>query len=218
MKYDPAVHHRRSIRLRGYDYSRAGAYFVTICIQNRECLFGEILDGKMLLNGAGRIVAGEWNHTTALRTNVELDEFVIMPNHIHGVVVIVESRRGVLQCKGVLQYAPTTPSRLQSPSQTIGAIVRGFKSAVTKRINELRETPGAKLWQRNYWEHIVRNESELNRIRAYIQNNPAQWEFDKLYSPSGLYGRPTGRPNQILEPSVGYGRLMNSPNDEAWMT
>jgi REP element-mobilizing transposase RayT len=133
-----------------------------------------------------------------MRPNVELDEFVLMPNHIHGIVVITKSIG-----RGVLQYAPTThaltmqyiltmqciptnqrstrltTSSLRSPSQTIGAIIRGFKSAVTARINKCRNTPGAKIWQRNYYERIIRNDDELNRIREYIVNNPAQWESDR---------------------------------------
>ncbi|MFQ5779284.1 MAG: transposase [Nitrospiria bacterium] len=165
---------RRSIRLKGYDYRQAGAYFVTVSTQNRECLFGDIADGEMVLNDAGRMVETVWEETPKLRPNIALDEFVVMPNHVHGIVTIIET------CRGVLQYAPTqsnTP-KFRSPTQTIGAIIRGFKSAATKRINEMRHTPGAKLWQRNYYEHIIRNKNELNRIREYIINNPMKWELD----------------------------------------
>jgi len=162
-------HSRRSIRLRGYDYSQAGAYFVTVCARNRECLFGDVVDGQMVLDDSGRTVMNIWLNTPELRPNVALDEFVVMPTHIHGIVVI--SERG----RGVLQYAPTGP---RSPSQTIGAILRGFKSVTTKQINELRNTPGAKVWQRNYYEHIIRNDEELNRIREYIICNPARWDSD----------------------------------------
>jgi REP element-mobilizing transposase RayT len=165
-------HHRRSIRLKGYDYSQAGAYFITICTHNREYLFGEIVDDEMVLNDAGKIVRDEWLKTEKLRSNIKCDGFIVMPNHFHGILVITESRRGVLQ------YAPTT---LQSPSQTIGAIVRGFKSTVTKQINQLRQTPGQKLWHRNYYEHIIRNENDYYRIYEYIENNPLKWEFDSLH-------------------------------------
>ena len=132
------------------------------------------MNDQMVLNNAGRVVADEWQNTPHLRPNVELDEFVVMPNHCHGIVVITETRRGVLQ------YAPTpeTP-RLRSPSQTIGAIIRGFKSAVTKRINQMRGTPGVSVWQRGFYEHIIRNENEFNRTREYTANNPLQWELDR---------------------------------------
>ena len=165
-------HNRRSIRLKGYDYSQAGVYFVTICTQNRQCLFGDIVDGAMVLNNVGRIVENEWVKTERFRQNIKCDRFVVMPNHFHGIVEITESRRGVLQ------YTPTT---MQSPSQTIGAIVRGFKSAVTKQINMIRQTPGTKLWQRNYYEHIIRNKNDYNRIYEYIENNPLKWALDSLH-------------------------------------
>ena len=183
---------RRSIRLQGYDYSQAGAYFVTLCTHNRECLLGEIINGEMRLNDSGRIVANEWLKTAEIRNEIELDEWVVMPNHFHGILVInnccaAPDCRGdrpvalingdtVSGKKGDRPVAPTGPQ-----PRSVGAVMAGFKSAVTKRINELRQTPGAKLWQRNYWEHIVRNEPELSRIREYIHNNPAQWELDKLH-------------------------------------
>ncbi len=156
--------------MKGYDYSRAGAYYVTICTQNRECLFGEITDGQMVLNDAGKIVADEWMKTGEIRNEIELDEWVVMPNHFHGIVMI---RRGDPP------VAPT-PRPLPEPRpKSIGSLMSGFKSAVTKRINEIRKTPGMKLWQRNYYEHIIRNQNELNRIREYIANNPMKWEFDR---------------------------------------
>ena len=171
MKYDPEKHHRRSIRLKEYDYSQSGAYFITICVYNRECLFGEIVNGEMRLNEWGTIVENELLKTPELRPNVLLDEYVVMPNHIHGIVVIMDN------CRGVLQYAPTR--RFRSPSQTIGAIVRGFKSTTTKRINEMRIAPGMPVWQRNYYEHIIRNEDKLNEIREYIIGNPIKWAEDE---------------------------------------
>ncbi len=183
MKYDPRRHHRRSIRLKGYDYAQPGAYFVTICTHQRECLFGEIVgaDGirpEMRLNELGEIVRDEWLKTPALRPNVELGAWVVMPNHIHGIVIIAR--------RGVLQYAPTGDAptdtiKFKSPSQTIGAIVRGFKSAATKQINAQRGARGIPVWQRNYYEHIIRSAPDMHRIAAYIQNNPAQWHDDDLY-------------------------------------
>lgn len=182
LRYNPDAHHRLSIRLSGYDYAQEGAYFITLCTHNHLCLFGIIVDGEMHLNEYGEIVRNLWLETPAIRPNVELSEWVIMPNHFHAVLTI--TRRGVVR-RGVLQYAPTTNTNarktLQSPSQTIGAIVRGFKSAVTKRINEIRATPGVPVWQRNYWEHVIRDEKSYHDIATYIINNPTKWEMDKLY-------------------------------------
>jgi putative transposase len=192
---------RRSIRLQGYDYSQAGAYFVTLCTQNRECLFGEIVDGEMRMNDAGNIARQCWDNIPIHFPHVDLDEFVVMPNHIHGIVVITDNVGG----KNFSPLPQTT--RPCGTSKTIGSIVRGFKIGVTKWMRN--NTPIYDVWQRNYWEHIVRNEPELNRIREYIHNNPTQWELDKLH-PSSLYGNPAGRPNEIREPITGY--VM-----EAWM-
>jgi len=125
-------------------------------------MLGNIVNGEMRANKFGRIIETEWLKTPQIRKNVELDEYVVMPNHFHAILFIIR--------RGVLQYAPT--NKFRSPSQTIGSIVRGFKSAVTKRTNKLRNTPGIPVWQRNYYERVVRNENELNRIREYIQNNP----------------------------------------------
>ncbi len=162
---------RRSIRLRGYDYSQAGAYFVTVCVQGRECLFENVVGGKMRLNEYGHIVAGEWTKTAEMRDEIELDEFVVMPNHFHGIVIVV--------CRGTARRAPTVERFGKPVSGSIPTITRSFKSAVTKRINEMRRTPGVKLWQRNYYEHTIRDEPELNRIRKYIADNPAKWETDR---------------------------------------
>lgn len=189
MKYDPEKHHRRSIRLREYDYTAPGWYFITICAADRECLFGNIHNGRMILNEFGKIVKSEWIKTPEIRSNVELDEFIVMPNHFHNILIInyrvnrsIDNAGGDDR-RGVLQYAPTVPPdvtpQLKSPSQTVGAIIRGFKSAVTKQINHIRQTPGVPVWQRNYYEHIIRNDRELYEIRKYIRNNPLKWELDR---------------------------------------
>lgn len=174
MKYDSFKHHRRSIRLKGYDYTQAGVYFVTICVAQRECLFGEIVDGEMRLNEYGRIVAEEWARTATMRSNVELGEFVVMPNHAHGIIVLTDNDVGARR-----RLAPTTEQFGKPIAGSLPTIIRAFKSAVTYRINILRQTSGAPVWQRNYWEHIIRNERELERIRAYIINNPANWSIDE---------------------------------------
>jgi len=172
MTYCPDKHHRRSIRLSSYDYSQNGAYFVTVCTQNRECLFGEIENNEMRLNDAGRIVFEEWIKTGEIRNEIELDRWVVMPNHFHGILIISV-------CRGTARRAPTAERFGQPVSGSIPTIIRSFKSAVTKRINELAGTPGVQLWQRNYFEHIIRNEGELNRIRQYILDNPVRWDTDR---------------------------------------
>lgn len=178
----PYDHNRRSIRLQGYDYSRAGAYFVTVCAQNREYLFGEIADGEMRLNDAGKIVRNEWLRTGDIRSNVELDVFVVMPNHFHAIVCLSnEPRRGDRPVAPTIRdmVAPTMAGPTGPTPGSIGAIMAGFKSITTKRINEMRNTPGAPVWQRNYYEHIIRDGESLNKIREYIVNNPMQWAFDR---------------------------------------
>ena len=168
-------HHRRSIRLKGYDYSQAGAYFITICTQDRACLFGDVVDGEMRLNDVGGMVHDEWLRTADMRPNVELDAFVVMPNHFHGIIILHPDGRGTLQ-----RTPTTTVEQFGKPtSNTVPTIVRLFKSASTKRINEHRGTPGVSVWQRNYYEHIIRNEESLNRIRQYIYENPARWDMDR---------------------------------------
>jgi putative transposase len=140
------VHDRRSLRLDGYDYAQAGAYFVTICTQNRMCLFGDIVDVEMQLNAYGSAVREEWLRTAELRHNVELDVFTIVPNHLHGIVVITDGR-------GTARRAPT--EQFGKPvANSIPTIVRAFKSASSKRLNQMRSAPGTPIWQRNYYEHV----------------------------------------------------------------
>jgi REP element-mobilizing transposase RayT len=187
--YNPEIHHRRSIRLTNYDYFQVGAYFITICTTNRECLFWHVgaycetpgLTTSPPLNDLGRIVEEEWRRTPAVRPHIELDAFVVMPNHFHAIVVITPGNNTSAErpeVRGVYQYTPTK-DRARSPSQTIGAVVRGFKSAVTTRVNASRGAPGFPLWQRNYYEHVIRNETDLTRVRDYIANNPARWAEDE---------------------------------------
>jgi REP element-mobilizing transposase RayT len=198
MPYDPQRHHRRSIRLPGYDYTQPGAYFITIVTHERMLSFGEIVDGEMRLNEYGQIVRAEWFQTAVVRPYVVLhpDEFVVMPNHVHGIVSIVDmggmdddvgaQRRCAPTTTNPTNTAPTPTRRAvggATPTNVIpgslGAIVRSFKSATTKRINALRGTPGAPVWQRNYYEHIIRTDHALARIRDYIQSNPQRWADDQ---------------------------------------
>ncbi len=186
MKYNPDKHHRRSIRLQGYDYSQPGIYFITLCTQNRECLFGEILNGEMRLNEFGKIAHQCWLEMPHHFPHVQLDEFVIMPDHIHGIIVLnnivgvgvqnIESR----QQQQNIESRPRQQNAYQHiiPG-SIGSIIRGFKIGVTKKFRQ--NTDIYVVWQRNYYEHMIRNEIELNRIRQYIIDNSKKWKTDENY-------------------------------------
>ena len=192
-QYDPEVHRRRSIRLKGFDYSRPGAYFVTIVVQDRLCLFGDVVDGEMQLNDVGRLIADGWEWLARNHGYVELDAYVVMPNHLHGVVVLTDEGwegdgvgrgRGVLtddasgrgvsdigRGRGVSRNAPTG-------RKTLGRLVGAFKTVTTKQVNQLRGTPGHRMWQRDFYERVIRNDDELDLVREYIEGNPAKWEMD----------------------------------------
>ena len=181
MNYDPAKHHRRSIRLPGYDYTRSGYYFVTICCDRRQCLFGDILDGVMQLNQFGEIVAQTYQWLSQRYPYLILDEWIIMPNHFHGIIVLDDKPR-----RGVSRNAPTItnknrPINPELKRKSLGRLIGAFKTVSTKQINLIRNTPGMKVWQRNYYEHIIRNEKALNNIRQYIVNNPLSWHDDQLH-------------------------------------
>lgn len=174
MKYRPDLYNRRSIRLKEYDYSSEGCYFITICCADRLPLFGMVDDQKMYLNEYGQIANDEWFNSLNKRNGIELDEFIVMPNHIHGIITLTEDfhREHKIRHKGVCN----TP--LQSPTHTLGAIIRGYKGAVTSR---LKEYLGENIWQRNYYEHIIRNEKSYLRIAEYISNNPTTWKNDRFF-------------------------------------
>ena len=179
--YNPEIHHRQSIRLKGYEYSRKGAYFVTICTWNRECLFGNISDGQMVLNGAGKIVGRVWEDLPARFPSVELDVFGVMPNHVHGIIAIVGAGLAPpntrVQQAAPLQALPQKGAAGSAP--TLGDVVRAFKSISAIRVNGHLSRSGQPLWQRNYYEHIIRTDDELNRIRQYIRDNPMSWLEDR---------------------------------------
>ncbi len=212
LKYNPNIHHRRSIRLKEYDYSQAGLFFITICCQYKACLFGEIDVGtgfttaQMKLNKFGQIAYKEWVKTTEIRNNVALGEFVVMPNHFHCIIQILD--RSDLHSpinyldnltENHINDASNHPigdssddhiidvskkmgknsSPLRGPSNNIGAIVRGYKAAVTNQLNSLNI--GCQVWQRNYYEHIIRDELSYQQISNYIKNNPEKWENDTFY-------------------------------------
>lgn len=174
---------RRSIRLKYYDYSEDGAYFVTLVSYKCKRLFGDITDGEMTLSTLGCIVQEEWEHTAIIRPYVELDAFVVMPNHLHAIVVFQRKSQNIDDsCRGAQLCAPTREnSGLYRQPHSLGSLIAGFKAAATSRINRTRLTPGQRVWHRNYYEHIIRNERALNAIREYIHFNPARWSEDQYY-------------------------------------
>ncbi len=171
------LYKRKSIRLKDFDYTQAFWYYVTICTQTRGDILGIIKNSKMVLNKFGVLVEKEWLNTKSIRSNVDLDSFVIMPDHLHGIIIINKQRRGTAH------RAPTdTTENFGKPVPgSLPTIIRSFKATVTKQINELRQTPGIKFWQRNYYERVIRNEKELYNIRRYIKLNPLKWNIQRGY-------------------------------------
>jgi REP element-mobilizing transposase RayT len=187
--YNPDIHRRKSIRLKHYDYSSVGAYFVTICVCNRKNSFGIIKNGKIRLNNLGEIAGDEWQKTPEIRRdmNIQLDEFVIMPNHMHGIIMIGAKQHNI--CRDTMHRVlndettmhqdakhcvPT--NRFGGQSKNLSSIIRGYKSAVTMYARK----HGINFkWQTRFYEHIIRNNKELNQIREYIQNNPLKWHLDR---------------------------------------
>ena len=165
--------HRRSLRLQGYDYAQAGAYFVTICTQRRRCLFGEVVDGAMRLSSAGQLAATVWHNMLERFPGVELDIFVVMPNHLHGIIVLMDSESTDAGSRAGTRPAPT-----------IGDVVGAYKSLFTLQFMEgvrSKRWPAfdRRVWQRNCYEHVIRDEHDLTRVRRYIDENPLRWEFDQ---------------------------------------
>ena len=174
MKLDPKTAHRRSIRLKGYDYSQAGGYYVTIVTFRRECIFGEVTDGEMRINAMGRIVQECWDEIPVHFPKTEVDIFGIMPNHFHGILFIYGDVG-----RGTIYRAPTNQQIEKFGKPTIGSlptIIRTFKASVTRRAG--RELGLGNIWQRNYYEHIIRNQADYERIFRYIFDNPANWDQD----------------------------------------
>lgn len=201
MPFNPNTHKRKSIRLPEYDYAQEGAYFITICTHERECLFGEIENGKMILSSVGTIADVMWYEIKNHRSNVELGDFVVMPNHIHGIIIITENftsddkntndvgarlalpnneKDNALQ-KGKASLAPTNMSSLRFQNQgknTLSSIVGAYKSSVSKHAHRLNFSFA---WQRNYFEHIIRDEKSHRAISEYIMENPEKWTEDRFY-------------------------------------
>jgi REP element-mobilizing transposase RayT len=197
MRPHRSVGKRSSLRLAGYDYTLAGAYFITIIAHKRECLFGEVIGGEVVLSPYGEVVKSEWLASAGIRQEIQLhdDEFVVMPNHVHGIVWIVQDEQeffgdsGGQGTTGVndAYVGPTgrSPLRqigLQKPGPapgSLGSFVAGFKAAATREINHIRGTPGKSVWKRNYFDRVIRDEDELQHLRQYIYKKPMKWELDR---------------------------------------
>ena len=187
MKYNPDIQKRRSIRLRGYDYSSPGVYFITICTFQKECFLGKIKIGQIELNDFGEIVEREWEKSFQIRKEIRYDSYVIMPNHLHGIIIIVGARGSTPNNIDLQNKKADIPNNtglvniknrvnchlpLQMKPKSLSSFVAGFKSNVSRKI-------GFSIWQRNYYEHIIRDEKELNKYRQYIKNNPSKWDEDE---------------------------------------
>jgi len=180
MKYNRR--YRKSIRLRDYDYSQCGAYFVTICTNNRLCLLSNITDEKLVLSEYGIIIQNTWDELQKHYHNIDLDMFVIMPNHIHGIIFIIDNPVGAgFKPAPEMADNPMRAGLKPAPTKRHGLpeIVRAFKTFSARLINEIKQATGQPFWQRNYYEHIIRNDKELYKIREYIHNNPLKWELDR---------------------------------------
>lgn len=178
---------RKNLRLPQYDYTQAGGYFVTMCTFEHLCLFGKIQNCTLSLNDCGRIAHECWEKIPTIYSHIQLDEFIVMPNHIHGILIIDDKRRmkrdaqrGDQRNEGWANQREEERAR-QCLAPTLGVVIGQFKSVVTKRMNALRDTPGTYVWQRNYHDHIIRDEMDLNRIRKYIRDNPREWKNDTYY-------------------------------------
>ncbi len=188
MKYNPDIHTRRSIRLKGYDYSQAGLYFITICTQNRLCLFGGIHNGEMRLNDAGTMIERQWHESICRFNNIKTHEYIVMPNHFHDIIEFVGAPLVGAHCT----IQPSTMAERQTGqpqgiAPTVGDVVGSFKSLSTNEyIRGVKDNIwprfDKRLWQRNYYEHIIRDEKSYLQISEYIQTNPITWPDDKYYA------------------------------------
>ena len=233
MKFNPDIHHRRSVRLKNYDYTLAGAYFVTICAWRQECVFGEVVAGEMRLSIEGKVASEQWMCLEKRFPGIDCGAFVIMPNHIHGIVIMNGGGRGAGEASGDIGHAnpPLRPYDAREVSAgidhenhpphphddprdlhgggrgageatgdighenpplrpyahpivvpgSLGAIVRAYKASVTWRIHAMHRYDETPIWQRNYYEHIIRNEADMQRIEAYMRDNSHRWEQDQLH-------------------------------------
>jgi putative transposase len=186
MAFNSEIHHRHSIRLPDYDYSQSGYYFVTLCAHGKECLFGDIENNNMVLNETGMLVKKKWYELPVHFPGIELYKMILMPNHLHGIIIITDRGGG-----GMTRGAMTAPLRKITPhanvgipaqhgEKTLGRMIAWFKYESTKEINRIVSgNPNVKIWQRNFFDRIVRDDEELNRIRNYITTNPENWQEDE---------------------------------------
>lgn len=192
--YDYQNRRRHSVRLKGYDYGQPGAYFITICTHGRECVLGEITEAAAKLSGPGRIVDQCWRALPQYFPDIELDVFAIMPNHVHGIILVtrvgsIPAREGEAFGTNIgsqegAQIPNASPLHLQrlprgTQNNYLGAIVPNFKSVSARKINQLRSTLGVPVWQRNYYEHVIRSDVELDHTRKYICDNVVKWKLDE---------------------------------------
>ena len=181
----PPTKRRRTIRVQGYDYTQAGAYFITICTRDRECLLGKVVNGKVQLNDTGRLVESVWLQTATVRPDIELDAYVVMPNHFHAIFFIHETPgvAGATHRVAPTKNYPAAVGKTHRPigpkPRSVGVIIAQFKSLVTKRINLTQQNLEGSVWQRNYYEHVIRDEESLNRICEYIFTNALRWDLDR---------------------------------------
>lgn len=179
-----STHRRRSIRLKHYDYTSEGMYFVTMCTRNRECLFGDLVDGEMQLNDQGKAIEMAWKELPIGFPSIALDEWIIMPNHVHGIIVFTSADVGAPPVGACNVSSVNSQTRAGTrPAPTLGHVIGAFKSIATHAyIRGVKDHgwppfPG-KLWQRNYYEPVIWNEHELLETRKYIQENPLKWDLD----------------------------------------
>ena len=177
MTQDTNAPRRKDMRLQGYNYSQPGAYFVTLCTKNRLCLFGDVVNGQVLLSEEGRIAYDCWTDLPTHYTHIALDEFVVMPNHVHGIILIADAEKAISPNETRAGYKPAPTSRY-----SLSEVMRGFKTFSGRRINRLRNSTGQAVWQRNFYDHVIRDEKTLAAVREYIVNNPAKWSED-YYNP-----------------------------------
>ena len=181
MQFNPEIHHRRSIRLANYDYSQTGFYFITLCTYQKQYLFGEIINDEMRLNQIGKVVQQEWLNSATIRQEIELDEWIIMPNHLHGIVIINNTDKN---CATNLNQGATNLNQgaslapLHRKPKSLSSFIAGFKSAVTKKVRSMSKIPDFVVWQRNFYESVIKDDIHLDNTRLYIQNNPVNWHQD----------------------------------------
>lgn len=171
---------RKSLRLPDWDYAEPGGYFLTICTHQKVFLFGEVVGQDIRLNRFGQCAEYEWRKTGIVRPNVVVDEFIVMPNHVHGILILTDTGRGDPFITNGEIPSRSWVARSGPKPGSIGAIIGQYKSQVTKIINGLRGGPGCLVWQRGYYERVIRTSGELDRIREYILNNPYNWAEDPL--------------------------------------